>query len=157
MDELADADFDGDPSKPNGSSIGFLAEYEGKSALLVGDAHAPVLVDAIGRLLSDRQEERLRVNAFKLPHHASQNNLSQELLELLDCERYLVSTNGSYFDHPDREAIARVIKYGGEVPKICFNYRSEDNKIWDADRMHEPYDYEAVFPKDGEEGLLVDL
>ena len=38
IDKLADARFRGDGSKPNGSSIAFLAEYDGKSALIVGDA-----------------------------------------------------------------------------------------------------------------------
>ena len=94
---------------------------------------------------------------FKLPHHASQNNISKELLELLQCKRYLISTNGSYFDHPDREAIARVIKYGGTRPTLCFNYQSEDNVIWAETHMHQPYDYMTRFPQPGEEGLKLTL
>ncbi|MEO8937952.1 MAG: hypothetical protein ABI277_15655 [Burkholderiaceae bacterium] len=44
-----------------------------------------------------------------LPHHASQNNIDQSVLDAVDCQNYLVSTNGSVFGHPDNEAIARVI------------------------------------------------
>jgi len=93
---LADAPFQSDRTPPNGSSIAFLAEYQGKSCMFLGDAHAPVLVDAIERLLAHRGEEKLRVDAMKLPHHGSRNNVSRELIELLDCPRYLVSTKWQY-------------------------------------------------------------
>jgi beta-lactamase superfamily II metal-dependent hydrolase len=65
---------------------------------------------------------RLKIDAFKVAHHASQNNLSMELLQLLECPRYIISTNGDHFSHPDRQAIGRIIKYGGDRPALYFNY-----------------------------------
>ena len=105
--------FSGDDGAPNGTSIAVLAEYGGASALLAADAHAPVLVQSIRRLLASRRLEKLKVDVFKVSHHGSQNNVSSELVQLLDCPRYLISTNGDHFFHPDRQAIARILKYGG--------------------------------------------
>ncbi|HXM70900.1 MAG TPA: hypothetical protein VN970_07185, partial [Thermoanaerobaculia bacterium] len=92
IDELADEAFGGDNGIPNGTSIAMLAEFGGASALLAADAHAPVLAESIRALLRQRGAERLKLDVFKVSHHASQNNVSTELLQLLDCSRYIVST-----------------------------------------------------------------
>jgi CHAT domain len=157
VDELADATFASDTAPANGTSIALLAEYGGAAVLLGADAHAPVLVDSIRRLLRIRGEERLKVDAFKLPHHGSQNNLSRPLLELLDCQRYLISTNGDHFFHPDRETIARVIKYGGKKPALCFNYSSSFNEVWGGPDLQEKYGYEAHYPAGGGAGLVTQV
>ncbi|PWB50731.1 MAG: hypothetical protein C3F06_11740 [Candidatus Methanoperedenaceae archaeon] len=152
---LADASFRSDNSPPNGSSIAFLAEYQEKSCMFLGDAHAPVLVDAIERLLAHRGEEKLLVDAIKLPHHGSRNNVSRELIELLQCSRYLVSTNGNIFEHPDAEAIARIIKYGGRSPGIYFNYLSDTTRIWKETSIRTGL--RVHFPDQGESGIIIEL
>jgi beta-lactamase superfamily II metal-dependent hydrolase len=156
VDELADAPFSSDSGAPNGSSIALLAEFGGATALLAADAHAPVLVGSIRTLLRHRQLDRLRLDAFKLAHHTSQNNLSKDLLELLDCPRYLVSTNGDHFYHPDRQAIARVIKYGGR-PSLYFNYKSRYNDVWGQPDLQEKYQYSAYYPDGAPAGSTVSL
>jgi hypothetical protein len=157
VDALADAPFRSDAAPANGSSIALLAEFAGASVLLGGDAHAPVLVDSIRRLLASSGEQRLRLDAFKLPHHASQNNLSRELVELVDCRRYLVSSNGDHFCHPDREAIARVVKYSAAKPALCFNYRTRFNEVWERPDLREKHGYTTRFPAEGKAGLTTSL
>jgi beta-lactamase superfamily II metal-dependent hydrolase len=157
VDKLADANFNSDTAAPNGSSIAVLAEYKGKSALLAADAHAPLMVSSIKKLLKQRGAKKLKVDAFKVAHHASQNNLNIELLQLLDCKNYLISTNGSHFNHPDREAIGRIIKYGGDKPRLYFNYMTKLNDVWASAELQEKYDYQAVFPEPGKEGLIIRL
>jgi hypothetical protein len=153
---LADTVFEEDPSKPNGSSIALLAEYDGRRALLTGDAHVGRLVEAL-RPLAGAEGGRLRLDAMKLSHHGSKHNLSSELIGLLDCRRYLVSTNGSYFGHPDREAIARVIKYGGANVEIAFNYISEQTKAWNIQRLRDQWGYLATYPPGGQGYLAIEL
>ena len=157
VEKLAEAPFRPDAAPANGSSIALLAEFGGASVLLGADAHAPVLAESIRKLLGSRGGPRLRLDAFKLPHHASQNNLSRELLDLVDCGRYLVSTNGDHFFHPDREAIARVIRYGGKKPALYFNYRTGFNDVWEREDLREKYDYTAHFPDEGKVGLKTSL
>ncbi len=154
---LAQAPFEPDRTAPNGSSIAFLAEHQGKSCLFLGDAHSSVVVDSIGRLLAKRGEEKLAVDAVKLPHHGSQNNVSRELIELLACPRYLISTNGNIFEHPDAEAIARIIKYGGRLPTIFFNYLSETTKIWKEESRNSSTGFGVRFPDNENMGIVIDL
>jgi beta-lactamase superfamily II metal-dependent hydrolase len=113
-----------DGSAPNGSSIAFVFEVDDKSVLFTGDAHASVLVDSLQRLCHDRNVERLRVDAFKLSHHGSRGNITEALLELVDCDTFLVSTNGDKFGHPDPETIDLIAKHAprGRRPTIWFNY-----------------------------------
>ncbi len=157
VDDLADTPFSGDPGAPNGSSIALLAEFGGAAALLAADAHAPVLVASIRTLLRHRRLDRLQLEACKLAHHASQNNVSKDLLDLLDCRQYLVSTNGDHFCHPDRQAIARVIKYGGDRPRLYFNYRSRYNDVWARPDLQEKYQYAAYYPEGTSAGRTVAL
>jgi len=144
VDELVLEKFSEDTAEANGSSIAVLAEFEGHRLLLTGDAHPGVLTGAIKRLGTSG---KLAVDACKLPHHGSKANVSRQLLEALDCKKYLFSTNGAQFKHPDRQAVARVIKWGGAQPELSFNYRTKYNEAWDGKPLRDRYGYTTVFPK----------
>lgn len=144
--------FHSDASEANASSIAFLAEFEGKSALLTGDAHAPIVAASITKWMGSK---RLATSAHKLSHHGSKHNTSPDLIRLLDCPRYLFSSDGSRFNHPDSEAVAWAIKFGGQAPQLFFNYSSDDNKMWNAAALQRKHSYSATFPKN--DGMAVDL
>ena len=64
------------------------------------------------------------------------------------------------FHHPDREAIARVIKYGknGETEaRSTSTITAKYNEVWSRKDLQARYGYSAVYPKPEEEGLKVDL
>lgn len=155
IEAAANADFKEDRAEANGSSIAFLAEYNGKRVLFGADAHPSVLIEAIERM--NPTGGRLKVDAFKLPHHGSQNNVSRELIEKVDAPRYLVSTNGDIFRHPDAEALARVVKFGGGRPELVFNYVSSFNAMWDNPQLTEKFNYRTTYPKAGQVGMIVEL
>ncbi len=157
IDALAESHFKQDTSEANGSSIALLAEFDGRRILLAGDAYSPVLLKNIQRQAAVEGQERLRLDAFKLPHHGSKANLSKELLEKVECPRYLFSTDGTQFKHPDHEAVARVIKSGGPHPELLFNYHSEYNKLWDNTQWMGQYGYSVSYSDEHQKGLLVDL
>jgi beta-lactamase superfamily II metal-dependent hydrolase len=160
IDGLADVKFGGDNGAPNGTSIALLAEFGGASALLAADAHAPVLEAAIGKLLAKRGGDRLKLDLFKVSHHGSQNNVSSDLIRKLDCSRYLISTNGDHFYHPDRQAIARILKYGGDRKELFFNYNSTFNQVWgDAAlaSVRERYNCSTTYPSPDQQGIVVPL
>ena len=156
LDEAADAATELDAAVANGSSLAFVAEYEGRRCAFLGDAHAPVIQRALGRLARERGEEPLRLDAVKVSHHGSDGNTTTLLLQKMACRDYLVSTNGSVFGHPDEAAIARIVRHAAPA-RLIFNYRSERNRAWDdADRKRQ-WNYEAVYPADGESGIVLDL
>lgn len=153
IDVLAEEPFEADHSKPNGSSIAVLAQYGGKKALLAGDSHVDLLEASIEQLrVSDTP---LEIDLFKLPHHGSRKNLSKSLLQSLRCKNYLVSTNGSYFDHPDPVAMSRLIKYGGQDMHIWFNYSSTEALIWDVPSWRQDWNYTPHYPADDEVGYQI--
>ena len=155
IDQLASSPYSSDDSRANGSSIALLAEYNDKRILLAGDAYADVLQENILRLVPSG--DLLHLDAFKLPHHGSKYNMSRGLLSILDCKRYLFSTDGTQFKHPDHQAAARVIKFGGNCPKLLFNYRSAHNQLWDNAQWISQYGYSVRYPECGQEGLVVEL
>ncbi len=158
VEKLASEAYEADTSPTNGSSIALLAEYGGKSVLLGADAHSEVLEVNIQRLLDARGERRLKVDAVKVCHHGSKHNSSPALIEMLDCPRWLLSTNGDQFHHPDRETIARILlSRRKNETELCFNYRSKYNEIWDAAGLQRNWHYRAVYPKSKKGGIAVDI
>ena len=131
LKSIANRTFEPDDTAPNGSSIAFLAEYTDpfdagriKRALLAGDAYAPVLEASLSAVLQERHLPALKLDAFKLSHHGSKHNTSNELLKLITCENFLISTNGNRHSHPDEEAIARIIVSNKRPKDLYFNYRT---------------------------------
>ncbi len=143
IDDLAEEPFEHDHSPANGASIAFLLEYESKRVLFAGDAHADRLIAALEPLADGN---KVKLDAFKVPHHGSRHNISKELLALIDCDHYLISSNGSYFNHPDPVAVSRIIKYGGDNVHLWFNYKSDETQTWDNNRWKQDYGYETHYP-----------
>lgn len=167
IDELAEEPFKKDTSIPNGSSIGLLAEWDTHRVLLAGDAYSSVLQDSIQQLNRKEGQDRLHLDAFKVAHHGSAKNLSNELLRQIDCRDYLFSTNGRH-DHPDRKAIARILKNGqpssGEPIRLIFNYpyvgdvspdvgEVRPSSVWDDPDLCERYNYEVVYADSDKSGV----
>lgn len=65
---LAETVNDTDKSKANGTSIILLLEHQGVRILLSGDAYASDIIHGLSLV---NQGERIRLDAFKLPHHGS--------------------------------------------------------------------------------------
>ena len=145
--------FVSDDSEANGSSIVLLAEYDRKSALLVGDAY-PSLVK---RSLAHLAEGRYSADALKLSHHGSKKNTDAELIKGVACPNYLVSTDGAIYGHPHHAGIARTIANADDGATLHFNYRTDWNKWWDDEDYKSTYAYEAAYPPDGKTGLTVGL
>ena len=141
---------------PNRSSIVLLAEYGSARVLLAGDATPGVLVPALRRLLAERGLTRLPLSAFKLPHHGSAGNVTSGLLDLVPAERYLFSSDGSLFGHPDKYAVARVLEAADRPVDVVFNYRTEQTAIWDRERHGaDDYDYTTRYPGEGSAGVTI--
>ncbi len=156
VDQWAQARFTSDRAKPNGSSIAMLVEYDGARLLLAADAFAPLLSASLARL-PGAADGPLALEAFKLSHHGSRNNTSIELVRAVRCRNWIVSSNGKMFEHPDREAIARVVTHGGPQAVLLFNYRSEFNELWADAALAERWHYRAVFPERDGQGLSIAL
>lgn len=156
IDEALRKQLSADQSKANGSCIAFLAEFEDKRCLFLADAHHSVLTNSIKKLIPSG-ETRLRVDAVKVSHHGSKNNISKALMDVIDAKHFLISTNGAKFNHPDKAAITAIIKGSLQDPVLWFNYLSNENKIWKPGLHPELRPYIANYPEEGDEGIVLEL
>lgn len=149
--------FRADNAVANGSSIAVLMRCAGKSCLLAADAYPSVIVDSLRKLPEYSINRKIKLDAFKLPHHGSKANISVEMLQAVDCSKYLFSTNGNRFKHPSLAGVARVIKYGGRNITLCFNYRTDFTECWENEKLMAEHKYRSLFPKDNRHGLSIGI
>ncbi|MGH3992955.1 MAG: hypothetical protein ACRDSN_10895, partial [Pseudonocardiaceae bacterium] len=114
------------------------------------------LADGLRRLARQRGTDTVTVDAVKLPHHGSKFNLSPAVLDLVDCGRYLFSTNGDIFHHPEPVAISRIITTRDDI-SLEFNYQTEFTAPWQSRRLQRRFRYHTVFPGDDEPWLKIQL
>lgn len=157
VERLAAEPFRIDRTRPNGSSIAFIAEFAGRRVLMGADSH-PDIVEASLRGLGASEEKPFRLDCLKVSHHGSKANTSPALLGIVDCTRFAFSTDGSRHNHPDAETIARILKADLERPKtLIFNFRQPNATQWDDTDLKVRYNYRCVFPPPGSEGIEFDI
>lgn len=118
--DLIQKKFAEDTSDTNRSSIALILQYIDKKVLLLGDCWPSDIVSSLQEL-GYSNENKLKIDYLKVSHHASKKNTSKELLDLIDCENFIISTDGSQHGHPNKEAFARIIENKGPI-KFYFNY-----------------------------------
>lgn len=111
----------------NASSIAFLMKSKTYSVLFLGDARPEIIIYSLLRLGYNTTTNKLKIDYLKISHHGSKNNTSNELLSYIDCNHFIISTNGGTgkSKHPDRETIARILcreNKGKELTHLYFNY-----------------------------------
>lgn len=141
LHELADTLSDPDDSEANGTSICLLLEWERRRVLLTGDAWAPDVVDGL-KLLGEPLPVGLDV--VKAPHHGSEANVSDDLVDAVRCPMWVFSTSGSRHYHPDAAAVARVLRRRHRTrPELVFNVPSTYNRWWENPEWKERFDYQT--------------
>jgi beta-lactamase superfamily II metal-dependent hydrolase len=126
-DVLAATKYRRDPSPANFSSIAFIASYKNRHVLFGADAHAEVIEQSLARLGTGPH----RFNAVKAAHHGSKGNHTMSMLGQVTAKRWLISTNGAKFHHPDAAALARIVATQTK-PTFYFNYVSDEPQLADV-------------------------
>jgi hypothetical protein len=96
-----------DTSVPNLSSIVVLAELDGKTILLTGDARGDFVLkglEAAGKLDGNG---KLHVDVLKVPHHGSKRDVEVSFFETITADHYVISANGK-FDNPDEDTLEMI-------------------------------------------------
>lgn len=100
----------------NSSSIAVILMTFDLQLLLLGDSRPEIIIEELQRLQYSITK-KLKVDYVKVSHHGSINNTCTDLLDLIDCDKFIISTNGGSGEHhfPDREVIARIIHHPERV------------------------------------------
>ena len=115
-------------SPSNKASIALLiATDSGKKYLLLGDADIDVVIGAL-YALGYNKKHKLVCNTVKLAHHGSKNNFKDDFLYVVTADNYIVSTDGTFYGHPDKEVIAHLLTK--TKSSILFNYKGVMDRLF---------------------------
>ena len=127
IQELIDRPFQEDTGVPNGSSIALLVTYNAIRILLLADSHPSTIIEALV-LKGYSSSNRLKVDCVKVSHHGSKHNTMVELLEIIECYRFIICTNGhNAHGLPHKESLSRIIYHNhslGRRTELIFNYHN---------------------------------
>lgn len=156
LTSLANSTFREDRSIINGSSITFLLEFNGKRILFLGDIPPSILKDVIKSKLANGVYP-LYFDAIKVSHHGSKANNSKDLLEIIDSNVYLISTDGSRHKHPHLESLARiVVRENLEKDRVLyFNYKTDASVKISEPSWQEKYNYSVSTAEEGESSNII--
>ena len=124
-----------DAEVANAASIAILLRCDDLSILMLGDCYPHNVVDYL-RKNKYSETNPLEVDFVKVAHHGSRHNTSNELLDLIKCNHFIISTNGNKFGHPDREAFAHI---------LCHPTRDRSEKV----HFYLNYDMDTLRTKSG--------
>ena len=157
LEELAAQKFEEDDSVPNQSSIAFLLTLNNCRFLFAADALSSRICSTL-RSMCYSWNNKLKVEYWKLSHHGSAKNTGPDLLGLIDCQNFIISTNGGRHGLPNKETLARIILHehrsGADPVRFFFNYDEEYLKNMLSKTECERYKAELVFPE-GYAGLEI--
>lgn len=129
--------FSEDNAYPNGSSIAFILSKNEDNFLFLGDSHPSVIVEGLNRF-NYSEDTKLIAKFVKLSHHGSKGNTNVELLKCINSKNYIVSTNGSGDQHPNKQLLSRLIKENEDC-NIYFNYKERMEMIFsEQDKVDYP-------------------
>lgn len=120
----------------NDSSISFLFKYEQDIILFMGDANPEIIREALVKQ-GYSEENKIHLSFLKLSHHGSKHNISLDLLKMMSCNKYLISTNGTRHGHPDKETLAKIIRNRSNSDPVYFYFNYEYGNIITEQEMKE--------------------
>jgi beta-lactamase superfamily II metal-dependent hydrolase len=139
-----------DNSEENGSSIAFILEYNGEAILFSADSHPWVLASSISRISNGN---KLKLKYMQIPHHGSRYNTNNTLLQLIDCEDYIISADGyNRSNLPNKETFIKVLKANPDKV-VNFHITQENDLTQNIFKIDEDVQINLIFPKKGSNHL----
>lgn len=123
-----DFKFDQDNSVNNGSSISFILTLNEKRFLFLADSHPKDIVNLL-ETLGYSKDKPLEIEVMKVSHHGSKANTNKELLEIIKTDNYIISTDSSGHNHPNKRTLARILNVNPNAI-FHFNYEHVRNNVF---------------------------
>lgn len=113
----------------NASSIAFSIKTIDFHGLFLGDSHSSIVTESI----KNKYQNNLPVkfDYIKISHHGSKYNISNNFLDTIESNKFIISTNGGLgiAKHPDRQTLAKIVSHKNmqkEKVQFFFNYSLSD-------------------------------
>ncbi len=100
-----------DRSIANLSSIVVVAELDGRTMLLTGDARGDDILSGLASsgFIDDAKTGKAHFDVLKMPHHGSDRNMTFDFLQRITADHYVISANGEH-DNPDTGTVEWIAK-----------------------------------------------
>lgn len=155
VESFRDVSFIEDSSIPNGGSIAFLFQLLDFKMLFLADAHPSVIVEGLNNL-GFSKENKISVDYVKLSHHGSAFNINEALINIIDCKNYIISTNGSKHQLPNKKTLSRIIlNQENKGLNFIFNYDNPTTRNIFTLEEQNTFKFELSYPKVGENHYLI--
>ncbi|WP_447642608.1 MULTISPECIES: MBL fold metallo-hydrolase [Chitinophagaceae] len=156
--------FTEDPSVENESSISLLMEKDNKKILWLADAIPSTIINSL-KHLGYSNEDPIIVDLVKVAHHGSCGNNSNDLYNLIQCNRYVFCANGdNKYQLPSKECIVRILKNknrpDGSFYELIFPNDTKDLRgMFDIDgsTIFEKLNFKMTFSDDRLKWIDIDL
>jgi beta-lactamase superfamily II metal-dependent hydrolase len=144
-----------DTSIPNLSSIMLLLEAGERRILLPGDGTGREILEGLQTTGKLDALGQIHVDILKLPHHGSMRNVSEEFLEKVTADLYVISANK---DHPDAATLAWLVKSArsqGRAIKILATNETRSTQELITKFDQGAYGYRLSYMKAGQHYITV--
>lgn len=157
--DLVDKKFVSDNAPANGSSIAFLLKYHTFKVLFLADSHPSTIVKSLKKK-GYSKKNKLKIDYVKVSHHGAKGNTSPALLELIDCQNYIISCNGiNRNNHPTKEALSRIVLNNyrtlGKVTNFLFNHNDVELKRIFSEKELDKYKIRQNYSGSSQNALLI--
>lgn len=150
-----------DSSVANLSSIVVLVEADGKKLLMTGDGLGS---DILEGLISAglKSNEPLHLNVLKVPHHGSENNVTQEFFEALPADIYVFSADGTHHNPDDHTLEMLVQARRADSYEMLFTTKMKTDALHShlmdtLERLQAGHYFTFRFPEDGAHRTEINL
>lgn len=144
--------FEEDKNSLNAASLSLIIEYNGKRLLWLSDSHPSNVIKGL-KSLCDTTEYPLYFDFATVAHHGSKGNTNLELLKLLNCNNYIITSNGeNKHQLPNKETLVRILKNPRRdlKKKISFIFPTDTHSLrslFDVDgkEIHDTLNFDCKF------------
>jgi hypothetical protein len=116
--------------------------------LFLADSFPSVVLQTL-KEMGYSSTNRLSVDFVKLSHHGSKRSYSPELLEIIDCSRFIILANGVTHSLPNKWTLAQILaKKRDNGNKIEFVFNDDTDKlrhIFSVDERIEQYNFKCSY------------
>ncbi len=119
----------------NDSSVVLLMKYKSTATLFSGDAGANVLNEIADTLAQSNELKESTIHIYKVPHHGSQDAVSDRLIRLFNPQIAVISVgSNNTFGHPHKEAIASL--ENAHIPYLRTDQKGRIEITTDGSTLH---------------------
>jgi len=128
-----------DSSPSNKTSVVVYITFKAKKILLTADITPDRFNEIIDSIKGD--EEKADFDLIKLPHHGSYRSLNSKLLQKINCNNYVISTNSMKHYLPNKRALIKIVQNitSPETLEFLFNYEETIHKLNITDKEISEY------------------